>query len=434
MEPLTVVIDALTTQGEGIARVEGKAVFVPYTLPGETWPVRLVQQKKKYDRALPAVKTPQKAHPARVEPRCPYFGQCGGCQLQHIEYQQQQILKQQWLEETFRRIGQIDIESRPVVASPAWGYRNKVSIPVVELRGGLALAYHQAQAPNRFVAIAECPIAHPLISQAIPEFTALLNQSGIGVRPSGPKRRPAHLTMQMRHEGLAVRLDGVKIPAAKREGWVQQCFNQVEALAFLTISGPGEREDESFSRKGKEKRGVGWSAFAQVNDAVCKQLYEAIEQLPFPKRGSLLDGYCGRGVLTKRLAGSFEKVVGVEFDREAIQAARSAVNKRDFPHLRYEQRTLEGYLKDSPARFDALVLNPPRAGLSEEARERLPRLSAEAVAMISCHPAALVRDIKAFTEHGYRLDHVQPFDMFPQTYHLETTAFLLRESVPVNSD
>ena len=139
----------------------------------------------------------------------------------------------------------------------------------------------------------------------------------------------------------------------------------------------------------------------------------------------MLDGYCGVGLLTRRLANHFRQVVGVEADSAAASDARREVSREGLENrVRIFRQTMERFLRASRERFDAVILNPPRSGLSKEVRSRIGSLQPPELVMISCHPAALARDTVFFVENGYRVVALQPFDMFPQTYHLETVVYL----------
>ncbi|MGC9328201.1 MAG: class I SAM-dependent RNA methyltransferase, partial [Candidatus Hinthialibacter sp.] len=188
MKEIVLVISTLSTQGEGIARVEGKAVFVPFTLPGEVWRVRIADRKKNYDRAFPIEMIERREDsPKRIMPACPHFGYCGGCQLQHMPYEDQLKWKRVWLQETFRRVGHIQIEPNPVAPSSMWEYRNKITLSLRVVQGKIVFAFHHVQQPHRPVAVDDCPIAHPWIRQSMPLVIQALNQSRPRLRQ--PERR-----------------------------------------------------------------------------------------------------------------------------------------------------------------------------------------------------------------------------------------------------
>ena len=198
-------IEALSTQGEGIARCEGKVCFLPFTLPGETWTGRIIEQKKNYNRALPlqCLSDSTATPPERREPLCAHFGQCGGCHLQHVRYDVQLNLKRQWLQETFRRIAHLEIEPHPLVPSVEWEYRNKITLPILSTEGEIVFAYHQIHDPSRFVPIHDCPIAHAAIRKVLLLFLQELRTSSPELKEYSAKRdQGSRVQFQWRESGL----------------------------------------------------------------------------------------------------------------------------------------------------------------------------------------------------------------------------------------
>lgn len=413
----TITIETLSTQGEGIARVEGKAVFVPFALPGETWRVKIVQRKKNYDRARP-IKRHGDPHPQRITPICPVFMRCGGCQLQHIDYEEQLRFKRHWLEETFRRIAQLDVTVAPVVPSPPLAYRNKVSLPIVIQGGSLTFAYHEYDAPSRFVPIEDCPIASDPIRLALPRIAKTLNDSGAEPLPphrDGPIARAMIRTVENR---VQLRIVGMRLALERLSTLANALLgpdSPIDVFVWRFEPGRGER---SFTRVGATLPEGAIDAFAQVNNQIREELYAYVSELDYNRGDALLDGYCGSGILTRALAKRFQRVVGVEVSEEAVRIAREAALER----VEFVCQTMERFLERNRDDFGAVVLNPPRAGLSPEVRADVCRLGASDVVVISCHPAALARDARALIDSGYVLATLQPFDMFPQTHHLETVA------------
>jgi 23S rRNA (uracil1939-C5)-methyltransferase len=165
-----------------------------------------------------------------------------------------------------------------------------------------------------------------------------------------------------------------------------------------------------------EKKEVS-SAFAQVNNKVREKLYDWVNGIPFQHHNRLLDGYCGMGDLTHQLSLRFEHTDGVEINKQAVKTAVKAYTN---PKLNFYAQPIESFLAASTQRYTAVVLNPPRAGVSQQVCESMIQHKPADIVMVSCHPAALVRDSAKLIEAGYRISSIQPFDMFPQTYHVET--------------
>lgn len=421
----------LSTQGEGVARVEGKAFFVPFTLPGEIWKVRIIEQKKNYGRAMPVelIERGEDA-PERILPACPYFGACGGCHLQHVPYEDQLDWKRRWVKETFRRIGHLDVEPKPTVASPPWEYRNKLTLNLRNAGGRIVLAFHHIHQPNRPVVASDCPIAHSLIRRIAPDVLEAINAARPRIVETS-RTQPQGSRVQLRVVGGRVEIvfiDAFFSPTAV-EQVTERIFRSGVPIAEIILEESTPRESKLVSYTQDEVDSeVSADSFYQVNDAMREKLYQYVLALPFQESGAALDGYCGVGILTSRLAERFASVTGVELNESAVRDANRAVKDAGLQgRVQIIQKPLERFLDESTQSFGCYILNPPRAGLSEEVRNHILRNAPSEIAVISCHPAALARDCKILIDAGYRIQSLQPFDMFPQTYHVECVAMIDRK-------
>ncbi len=418
-EPILVHITTLSTQGEGIGRVDGKATFVPFTLPGETWSVRIVQRKGKFDRALPIERIDRNPDaPERIEPLCPYYGVCGGCHVQHLPYRDQLIRKRDWLEETFRRIAHLDIAPAEVVPSNPWEYRNRLIPVLTQDNGRIVCAFHKIHDPGTLVPIYDCPIAHPLIRKALTILPDFFNER---VQASEERNKldncDGSVQFRVINQKLSIRFQDIPLAVLDCETLARRLEKQAIPIEPIDISAPDSRSTSGLTASA--------GTFLQINDEIREKLYSHVLDLPFGDSNRVLDGYCGQGELTCLLSRRFERVVGVEIDKTAVAEAKERAEKTGQPHrVRFRRRRLEDFLRDSKDRFDCIVLNPPRKGLSSQAVKQVSRKNPRELVLISCHPAALARDVQAFTEVGYEILSVQPFDMFPQTYHLEAVVHL----------
>ncbi len=407
---IELTVTSLSTSGEGIARKEGKVVFLPFTLPGERWEVEMVDSKKTFNRGHPVqrISTGDPLPIQRVEPRCPYFTQCGGCHLQHISHQQQLEFKREWLRETFKRIGHIKLDPNPLISASAWEYRNKTTFSLIEQNGKIQLAFHRIHYPNRHIPVQDCWISNAIIRKAVPIILDSFQQVKMRLRTyQSPQQPESKMTLRSHDGNLVVGVANVEIEYPVWQSW---CSNLKERLPELKTI---DKEDQD-------------EAFEQINLSVKQQLYDWICALPFQSNGSLLDGYCGQGELSLRLGNVFQKAVGVEINPQAIQLARSRAARQKKRTVQFHAEPLEGFLKNNSQAFDCIVLNPPRAGLSKAVRRQLLQQRPAEIVMISCHPAALARDTVGLLDGGYRIQSVQPFDMFPQTYHTETVVHYIR--------
>jgi tRNA/tmRNA/rRNA uracil-C5-methylase (TrmA/RlmC/RlmD family) len=372
---VAVKITDIAFGGEGVARLNDFVIFVPFVITGEEVEVEITEVKKRFARAkLVRVLT---SSPERVEPLCPYFAACGGCQYQHISYPRQLEIKHKQIVDLFQRIGGVAKEViAPVVPCPQpYGYRNRVMIRSQwdKFKQGLNIGFIRAE--NRLVIdIEECKIAEPAINEQIRK----LRQQRGTVFSKG---------------GIKVVL---RIPP---ENWV-----------------------------------VPQDSFFQNNFFLLPRLVETVrDQLRRSEIRFLIDAYCGVGFFSLELADLVEAFVGVEVDAQAVKAARRNAATRNRPNGEFIMGTTEEYLPNILARFSpektAILLDPPRTGCESGTLELLRRSGARQVVYVSCHPATLARDLNVLCSGGvFELARVVPLDMFPQTQHVECVADLRRGS------
>ena len=335
--------------GKGIGRDAGKAVFVPFTIDGERVTAEIVREKKQFAEAELCTVTEASSH--RTTPECPYFGRCGGCSYQHINYAHQLELKARQVEQAMRRIARLaDPPMRPIVPSPlSYGYRNRITVHVEDD----VIGFYRRDV-HELMDIERCPISMPEVNQALSELRA--------ARPG-----PGHYSLRAR-------------------------------------AGP--------------------RVFAQTNDAVASAIAEFIATI-VPAQGKLLiDAFCGSGFFTKHLATRFEQVVGIDWDRFAIDAARKDARPNETyvagdvaVELRKASRSGGVYTAD------ALIVDPPATGLSPEMRHAILDTLPDTLIYVSCNPPTLARDL-AELQRRFSVTSVTPFDMFPQTAEIEVVARL----------
>ena len=369
---LTVTIHDLAFGGEGVARHEEFVVFVPFVLVGETVEVELTEVKKRFGRAKllrVVVASPQRAVPA-----CRYFGECGGCQYQHIAYATQLEMKRKQIADLFERVGKFpDALVLPVIPCPQpYGYRNRIMIRSQwnKLRQGLEIGFIRHD--NRLVVdIEECKIAEPVLNEQI-----------LKVRANPPPK------------------GGIKV-----------------VLRAL----PEEWE-------------VPPDSFFQNNFFLLPKLVEtAREILRAGGARHLVDVYCGVGFFGIALGDLVESFAGVELDQLAIKAARRNAQRHgrtngEFVIGRAEE-LLPQLLQKFPADKTAVILDPPRTGCPPESLELLRRTRPAQIIYVSCHPATLARDLNILCADGvFELRTVTPVDMFPQTQHVECVADVRRRA------
>jgi tRNA/tmRNA/rRNA uracil-C5-methylase (TrmA/RlmC/RlmD family) len=331
--------------GKGVARDSGKAVFVPFTIDGERVLARIVREKKQFAEA--ELVEVLGASPHRVEPPCPYFGRCGGCSYQHINYEHQLELKTRQVEQAMRRIARLaEPPTRPIVpSSSSYSYRNRITVHVQDgIVGFFRRDVHE------LMDIAQCPISMPKVNDALAQLRA-------------SKPADGHYTLRA-HSGPRV--------------------------------------------------------FAQTNDAVADAMAEFISSILPDGQKLLIDAFCGAGFFAKRFAPKFERVIGIDWDRFAIDAAR----KNAGPNETY----IAGDVAIELAKAlgpSCLIIDPPATGLSAEMRRAVIDASPATIIYVSCNPPTLGRDLAELQSH-FSVVSITPFDMFPQTAEIEVVVELRR--------
>jgi 23S rRNA (uracil1939-C5)-methyltransferase len=414
--PQLVQIEKPIYGGDFLARLDGKAVFVPLALPGEQARVRIVEEKRGYAKA--ELEEVISSAPQRAAPPCPHFGACGGCQYQHTVYEAQLGLKQQILRETMERGGVAAPRELDVLAAQPWAYRNRIRL-AFDATGNPG---YRGRRSHAILPVAECPIAAPALVQAALAAAALL-------KPLPSHARPAELALFCDAEGssllasifvagsasqpLKSSLDGLlqQIPALRGVELVEQRANQ----PAQTVVRKGE-DALTYHAAGFDFR-VDHGAFFQVNRFLVDAL---VQRVAAGRTGKVAwDLFAGVGLFARQLAVGFERVVAVE--SAAASTAALAHNLHETPGSAVAAQTLE-FLRRSRRgqRPDLVVVDPPRSGLGAETTALLAEIAAPAITYVSCDPATLARDLRDLTAAGYSLDRVTLADLFPQTFHLET--------------
>ncbi len=376
-------IDAMANGGDGIGRRDGKAVFVPGAIPGDTVDVEIVETKKRFERAtLVSIAT---ASPDRIEAPCEYFGTCGGCTWQHADYPAQLAWKTATVTGQLRHLGGIDdVDVRPIIApGEPYHYRNRLDLQVH--RGRPALV---KRASNELVPIDVCLLAD---QELVELFGRLGDLHGVD-----------RLTLRtgVNTGETVVVLDG-ELPISTDDWGVP--FGGDDIVLHEVVDG------HAFQITG--------TAFFQNNTEGAEALVRIVREAATVEPGDrVLDAYAGGGLFTATVAGVGDEVVAIESDPLALE---DLLENTDVEVI--EADVADG-LAELPADWDVVMVDPPRVGLGSEVTGLLTDLRPTVIASVSCDIASFARDAAALIEGGYRLEWVQPVDMFPQTPHIETVA------------
>lgn len=417
-------VESVAVGGDGVAREEsGRVVFVPRTAPGDRVEVRLREERASWARGE-AVRLVEPG-PGRREAPCPYYPGCGGCQLQHLTREAQLDAKRRIVRDALVRIGGLSPEVEPVRdPGPRFGYRNRVTLTLRRSDDGVRAGYHRHDDASRLVDVERCPLAEPPLNEA---WTQLRESWGAEARhlPAGDELR---ITLRCALDGTTGLL--VKGGDPEDPGRPDRITAALDGLSgYLWIPEGGERRllaGESMLEDRWEGRRIrsDLGSFLQVNRRVAAAMERHLDALVGDPSGlRILDLYAGVGLRAMRWAERGARVEPCESDARAVEAGRRAAGEGadvTFHHATVEE-ALPGLL---PA--DEVVVNPPRTGLSEEVTDVLRGTRPGRLTYVSCDPATLARDLKRLGD-GWRLRPVQPFDVFPQTAHVEAVVRLEAE-------
>jgi len=411
---LDLVLTTLTYGGDAMGRDSaGRAVFVPFGLPGETVRVRLVDERKHFARA--ELLKVLHASPKRIAPKCKHFSACGGCHYQNLSYPDQLAAKTDILRDQLARIGKI--ENPPIgeiVASPAeWNYRNHIQF---HLDGDANLGFIAAgtesarhESPLSVLPISECHLPEEPLNALWPN---------LHFEPGTLLER---VSLRAGEELLLVlESDSPETPEIEIEAELS-VVHLTEDDAVV-IAGDDHLVIEVMGRPFKVSAG----SFFQVNTPMAAKMVNHVLELTsnYHSPITIYDVYCGVGLFSAFLAPRCEKLIGIELSPSAC--ADFAVNLDEFENVELYEAPAEAVLRILDIKPDVVLLDPPRAGLDKAALDALMALQPPMILYVSCDPSTLARDIKRMSEHGYKLQQVTPFDLFPQTYHIESISVLTR--------
>ena len=424
----TAVIESLNHEGQGVARIEGKAVFIEGALLGETVRFRYHNKHKTYDtgRVLEVIQ----ASPERVTPRCRHFGVCGGCSLQYQRPEAQLLSKQQILRDALQRIGDVEPESwLPPLAGPAWGYRRRARLGVryVPKKGGVLVGFREKRR-SYITSLTSCEVLDPSISALLPELHELI--AGLSCPARIPQVEVAvgdnARALVFRHLQPLTAADIASLSGFGGQHGVQ-IYLQPNPPGTLHCVWPLSPQTLSYSMPEFDIRmEFNPTDFIQVNAELNRTIVGAAVRLLDPQPGeSVLDLFCGLGNFSLPLARRARNVLGIETDAALLDGARRAATVNGLGNVEFLSANLFDEQSAVPwgsAHFDKWLLDPPRTG-AIEVLKRLPDSGVpQRILYISCNPATLARDSALLVSRGYRLKNAGVADMFPHTSHVEALA------------
>jgi 23S rRNA (uracil1939-C5)-methyltransferase len=388
-------VEKLVYGGDGLARLDGRVVLVPYVLPGEHVRAKSVQAKAGLVRAslLEVVRRAE----GRVDAPCPVFGRCGGCHYQHATYDYQVEAKCAILVEELQRVGKIEPpEEIAVVTGEPWGYRNRAQFHI----DGGRIGYWEARS-HRLCAVERCPIASPKINEALATLATMVRD------PRWP-RFVRSIEVFTDEHGLQLNVVETDQPVAKR--FFEWCAESIPGMVESALDYEGRFR-------------VSRNSFFQVNRLLLDQLVDTA--LDGAGGEAALDLYAGVGLFALALAKRFPGVTAVESGSGAVRDLGFNAGRAG-AHIVAAQSTTEAYLEKLDRAPEFVLADPPRAGLGKAVVERLAALAPPTIVIVACDPATMARDLAGLLAAGYRIDRMTLVDLFPQTFHLETVIRLVR--------
>lgn len=380
---------------------DGRAVFVPFALPGETVRLRLTEEKRGHARAeLLEIITPS---PSRIQPPCPHFTVCGGCHYQHLPYPAQLEAKTAIFKEQLERMGHLqDPPVQPIVSSPAaYFYRNHVQY---HLTPEGKLGYYKANS-NQVIAIQECHLPELALNQLVPQLDieAIPGLERVGLRLGADE--DIQLILESR--------DPAPPEALIEELPISAVY--LSPAGSLVMAGSEQLLMEVLDRRFQVSAG----SFFQVNTAMAARMVDhLLAYLPLSPTTTILDVYCGVGLFSAFLAPRVGRLIAIEASSAACSDFE--VNLDEFDNVELYEAPAEAVLPHLDSKPDIILVDPPRSGLEPAALDGILALHPPLLAYVSCDPATLARDARRLSQGGYRLKHATPFDLFPQTYHIES--------------
>ena len=385
-QTVEVLIERILPGGAGLAHANGETILVELAAPGDRLRVRL--ERRRGSVAFASIVEIIEPSPARTEPPCPYFGRCGGCDFQQLNYEAQLAAKVEIIRDCLRRIARLDYpENIPITPSPAaWHYRSRAQWQYDALRN--QLGYFE-RGSHTVCDVASCPVIVPALEETL--------------------------------ESLRGRLRAGTLPREIRE--FQAVAGDEGASIFPPLDEAGTREVSR--RIGEHLYLFSANSFFQINQELLPAL--VAYAVDGARGAAALDLYCGAGLFTLPLAERFAHVTGVEAHPGAVAYARRNLTAAQLTNASLACASVGEWLSaeaNAHAGLDLILLDPPRTGAEEGVIDGLLLLGARRITYVSCDPATLARDLRGLTDGGYRLDSIAAFDMFPQTHHVETVAHL----------
>lgn len=445
-EEFTVEITDLTHEGSGVARVDGRVIFIPDSLPGDLVKMRIIKLKKRlaFGELLEIIEV----SPDRINPSCIQAKTCGGCQFQHLKYSAQLDWKKQQVQDAMERIGKLDVEVLPTLGMEnPYHYRNKAQMPFGLENGQLILGFFKGGS-HEIVDVETCEIQHPLITK----LALILKRIVVDLKIE-PYDRAKHKGI-LRHAVIRVSFAEEKLmlilvtnthDLPHKEQLIKRLTNEVPELVSVIHNVNSQKTNVVMGRKteilwgkshlidtiGHLSYAISPRSFFQVNPLQTEVLYDLVrDQMHLGGEGVILDLYCGAGTIGLYLAANAKRIIGVESFADAVKDANYNAELNGIKNAIFLVGKAENELPKIMENYcdvSAVVVDPPRKGCDAKLLETLNKAKVPQIVYVSCNPSTLARDLAVLVEGGYSIDSVQPVDMFPWTSHVECVVLMSRK-------
>ena len=424
--------------GQGIVKIDGFLVFVKNMLVGEKGQIKIIKVLKNY--AVGRLVDLYEASPYRQDPRCPLFKQCGGCHLQHLSLEGQQVFKTKRVKDVLSRIGKCDVDVRDcLMMDDPWFYRNKVQVPVGFQDGHLVTGFYK-QHSNDIVPMDVCYIQNEQSNALVTRTRELLEQAHeMAYDKATHKGNIRHILVKSGYHSQELMLVLITYKESiRRIDWIIETLvqefptlktviqnrntahnNVILGKEVHVLYGPGYIEDQLLGNTYR----ISTQSFYQVNPIQVEKLYsEAIAFANLDGHETVIDAYCGIGTISLSLARHVRHVYGVEIVEQAIVDAQENALRNHIDNVEFTCQDAGEFMVEFAKKkktIDVVMVDPPRKGCSQVFLDQLLTLSPEKIVYISCDVATQARDIAYLEQHHYKVDVCQPVDMFPQSHHIE---------------
>ncbi|CQR75123.1 23S rRNA (uracil-C(5))-methyltransferase RlmCD [Sporomusa ovata DSM 2662] len=439
-------ITGLGHSGEGVGRYQDFTIFIPGALPGETVMAVITTIKKTY--AIGRLATVQIPSPHRIVPECGIYSQCGGCQLQHLNYEEQLNSKRQQVVDAITRIAKLpEVLVHPTLgAASPWYYRNKMQFPVGRKNGKVVVGCY-SQGSHDIVNTENCLIQHQINNDIVREVRKAIQE--LGIEPYDERTGQGVIRHVLGRVGTATGQVMVVLVTAteqlpQRQALIKCLQTRIAGLVSIVqninskrtniIMGHKTRtlwgQDTITDKLGEFSFAISARSFFQVNTVQAEVLYnQAVKYAGLTGTETVIDAYCGTGTITLFLARQAAKVYGIEIVEPAILDARQNAGNNKVANVEFivgDAVAVMPRMFQQGIKPDVIVVDPPRAGCEQKVLETFVSMEPKRIVYVSCNPASLARDLAVLNDLGYKAQEIQPVDMFAQTSHIESVVLLQR--------